>query len=327
MTWKTFREINREFFTLPKGRPSATFWKSAGWIVTLAGIAGSYLKVSDILAHWAIRETSANVEVSLRAWDASPHVLASVAAGLVFLALVYAGGFAYLAQDRLDYRAQLAESLGIRFLSVRREHDVLDLTGRCHMTTTDEFEVLDLQLSYIERKVEAPTASHRTMPTVQLDGLPDGTTYQQEERDDGALRSYIVNFTPPLRRTKKTVRLKLSEESENVILMYEQDTPTHPVFNARVETVSQFVVEPIDRLELAVTFPRDYRVGGESQLSVRYRDTRSRHDAEEHRLVQAGAVSATENNGRQTLKLVVEEPIIGLHYYLHWIPPKKKEKA
>jgi len=327
MTWKTALEINRAMFALPKGRPLLTFWKAAAWVLSVAGILGSYFKMSDILAHWAIRQTSANVDSSLKLWDASPHTLSNLAAAAGVLMLVYLGAFAYLAQDRLDYRSRLAESLGIRFLSVRREHDVLDLSGRCHMTTTDEFEVLDLQLSYIERKVEAPTANNRTIPEIHLEGLPEGTTYQQDQRDEGSLRSYIVNFTPPLRRTKKAVRLRLSEESDNVILMYEQDTPIHRVFNAKVEAVSQFVVEPIDRLELAVTFPRDYRVGGESQLSVRYRDTRSRHDGEEHRLVQAGAIAADENNGRQTLRLVVEEPIIGLHYYLHWIPPKKKEKA
>jgi len=73
--------------------------------------------------------------------------------------------------------------------------------------------------------------------------------------------------------------------------MFEQETRPADVFgNARVEFISYFVVEPVARLELTVTFPYGYQVGGQTQVGVRYGRTPTVHDAEEQRLKKSNAV-------------------------------------
>src|SRR5208283_213245 len=106
------------------------------------------------------------------------------------------------------------------------------------------------------------------------------------------------------------------------IYMYEQDARVDEVFHSQIESISQFVLEPIELLELSVTFPYNYVVGGQSQISVRYGRTETVHELERERLLRENAISAEMQNGRQTLRLRVQQPIIGLIYYLYWQPPR-----
>jgi hypothetical protein len=324
MTWDTFLDINREIFSLPTGWAKTTFWKLVVSIVATAGVIGAYWKVLDDVAHALIGSlvVPANVDASVKAWNASPHFLLRTAVALLCVGLVYAAAFFLAAQERLDYRTRIAKTLGVRFTVVRREHDVLDTTGRCRMTSTEELQVYDLHLSHIERRLQVTAATTRTRPLIAISGEPDGITYNTRFRDEGPSRYYVINFLPALYRTTSPVHLKMTEEVEKAIYMYEQDAPEQPVFNnSRVEFVSFFVVEPIERLELSVTFPFDYRVGGQSQIGVRYGRTSTVHDIEEQRL--RNSVFSKLGNGRQTLSLEVAKPMIGLHYYLYWVPPRR----
>jgi len=324
MTWETFLDINREIFAPAQGWSKTTFWKLAVSAAAAAGVIGAYWKVLDDVAHGLIGSlvVPAGVEASLKAWDGSPHFFLRTMTALLSLAVVYAGAFFLTAQERLDYRSRVAESLGVRFTAVRREHDVLDATGRCRMTSTEELHVYDLHLSHIERRLQVTSATARTKPDISISGEPDGTTYNTLFRDEGSSRYYVINFLPALHRTADPVRLRMSEEVEKAIWMFEQDAPEQPAFNnSRVEFVSFFVIEPIERLELSVTFPYNYRAGGQSQIGVRYGRTSTVHDVEEQRL--RNSVFGKIANGRQTLSLEVEKPVIGLQYYLYWVPPRK----
>jgi hypothetical protein len=240
------------------------------------------------------------------------------------LAMVYAGSFILAAQDRLDYRSQGARALGLKFLSVRRGHDILDLNGLCRTTSLEDFEVYDLHLSHIDRHLQLTSGTNWPHPPeITVEDLPEGHWSDYTIEDNGARRNYILNFTTALHQTTKPIRLRISDEIPKAFWMYEDETPIHPVFDTHVEATSWFVVEPIERLELTVTFPFGYRVGGQSQVSVRYKGTRTVHNLEENRLRNSASLISKVENGKQILQLVVEEPVIGLQYYLYWEPPKR----
>ena len=200
-------------------------------------------------------------------------------------------------------------------------HDVLDLTGNCRTTSTESFSVDELQLAYIERRLQVPPGVNRSVPAIVVEGLPAGTNATHTHHDIGPLRTYEVNFTPPLHQTQQPVTLKITETIDKVIFMSQAVTPVHPIFKSKVESISLLVVEPIDILELSVTFPFGYAVGGASQIRVCYGRTPTIHDLEEQRLKNGGALKPATNGSRQTLQLCVDSPIVGLQYFLYWEPP------
>ena len=328
MTWKVFREINRGLFALPEKPTSLTFYKLAGAVVSIAGLIGAYLKAPDSVAHWLIQSLitfpAPKLQDALTSWDSGNHTALRVTTAFALLALVYAGSFALAAQERLDFRSQQARSLGVRFVSVERGHDILDLDGLCRTTSVEDFEVYDIHLSHIDRHLQLTSgAQWPSRPEIVVEDLPDNHWCNYEVQDDGAHRTYVLNFTKALHQTARPVRLRISDTIPKAFWMYEDETPVHPVFETRVEATSWFVVEPINRLELAVTFPYGYRVGGPSQVSVRYKGTRTVHNPEEERLRNDSSLNSKIENGKQILELVVEEPIVGLQYYLYWEPPKR----
>lgn len=327
MTWRVFLEVNKELFAFARGSWRTTFWKLASGIVAVAGVAGAYWMALDGIVHWVIvKLVPGNAELLNKAWDAAPHYGLRTLVALILLALVYTAAFALTAQERLDYRARMARALGIKFLNVRREHEVIDLTGRCRAITIEQLEVYDLRLSHIQRRLQVPSVKNRTVPDILVEGLPEGVRCTPSHKDDDGLRVFVLNFFPPLSATINPVRIKIEETFDNGISMFEQETRPADVFgNARVEFISYFVVEPVARLELTVTFPYGYQVGGQTQVGVRYGRTPTVHDAEEQRLKKSNAVYGENRGGHQTLKLVVDEPIFGLHYYLHWVPPQKPQ--
>ena len=328
MTWRVFREINRGLFALPKKPTTLTFYKLAGAVVSVAGLIGAYLKAPDSVAHWLIQNLitfpAPKLQDALTSWDSGSHMALRIASAFALLAVVYAGAFALAAQERLDFRSQQARALGLKFLSVRRGHDIVEAEGLCRTTSVEDFEVYDIHLSHIDRHLQLTSGTEwPNRPEIVVEGLPEDRWCNHEVQDDGARRNYILNFTKALHQTAKPVRLRISDTIPKAFWMYEDETPVHPVFEARVEASSWFVVEPIARLELAVTFPYGYRVGGQSQVSVRYKGTRTVHNPEEERLRNLSSLNSKIENGRQVLELVVEEPIIGLQYYLYWEPPKR----
>jgi hypothetical protein len=328
MSWKTFCEINRSLFAPPKDFSSMTFYKLAAALVSIAGIIGAYLKAPDGVVHWLIKGLvvfpALKSSDAITSWDNSSHWLFHIASATILLGLVYAVSFAVVAQERLDFRHQQARALGIRFVSVRREHDIQNLDGDCRTVSVEDFEVYGIYLSHLDRHFQLTKGDKwPTAPKVAVENLPDGSSFTGNVQDNGAQRKYVLNFTQALHETARPVRLRIMDEIPKAFWMYEQDTPDHPILGGRVESTSWFVVEPIDRLEASVTFPFGYLVGGQSQVSVRYKGTRTVHNAEEIRLRERGALASEIKNGKQTLRLAVDHPIIGLQYYLYWEPPRR----
>lgn len=329
MNWKTFCDINREVIAIPKESKALTFWKLASAVIAVGGVLAAYYGLLDHVVHAFIHQVTpqAYQQASITAWDAASHVWAKALLAIFVLAVVYAFAFFAAAQGYLDYRKQMARSLGLKFLYVKREHDVLDLNGNCRMYSREAFEVYDLYLSHLDRRLQVPSASHRNPPQITVEGLPDGAKHIMTQRDEGNSRTYTLNFVPGLHQSLAPVKFTITELADHAIYMYESETPESLIFESRIESVSQFVKEPIDLLELSVTFPYEYQVGGQTQISVRYGLTKTEHTPEIQRMLREGAVTADTQNGRQTLKLVVREPIVGLVYYLYWQPQKGAKKT
>ena len=327
MTWQLFCEINRSLFPWPEKPWRITFWKAAAWLVATCGLVGAYYHAPDAAVHRLITALvnfpALKSEDAILSWDHGNHTLLRAGTALLLFGLVYAGAFSIAAQEHLDYREKLARKLGLKFLSVRRDHEILNLAGDCRTASTEDFAVGGLHLSHVDRHLQLTTKTVWVRrPGVFVEGLSE-TTWILDVEDDGPRRAYILNFIPPLHDTKQTVRLRITDDIPRLFFMFEEDTPQHDIFESRVETISWLVIEPIDCLELSVTFPHDYQVGGQSQFSVRYRTSRTIHEDEESRLRNSASLTSQVFNGRQTLKLRVGQPVIGLQYYLYWETPKR----
>jgi hypothetical protein len=324
MLWTAIREINGEMFST-KGEPwKPGIWALATTVAAVVGGLGFYWKIPDSVAEWLYSQyyDPKTAKAAFENWQAAGHFGLRLLVFAVSFALLYLIVFGIYAVKRLDYRKAYARAFGVRFSMIRREHDVLDLTGKCFTTGTEVFAVDELQLAYIERRLESPAGVARSAPTMNAEGLPPGTKEMLYHRDVGPLRTYVFNFTPPLHQTQRQpVTLKTSETIDQSIYMKLANTPIHPVFKSQVEAISILVMEPIDVLELSVTFPSGYAVGGSSQIRVCYGRTPTIHDKEEQRLKDSGAIKPETKNNRQTLLLHVESPIVGLQYYLYWEPP------
>ena len=324
MFLQAFREINEEMFSFSKEETKLNMWKLATGVAAVAGALGFYLKIPDSVMEWMFyRLTEAKTaKTSFENWQQAGHTGLRLLSLVSFFVLFYLIVFAFYAIKRLDYRAQVARALGIRFSLVKREHLVLNLQGDCKTTSTETFTVGDLQLAYIDRRLQVPPGVTRSAPVITVEGLPAGTNAPLGYKDAGGLRTYQVNFAPPLHKTLQLVSMKIGETIEKGIFMDQASTPVHPIFRSKVESISLLVVEPIDRLELSATFPPGYGVGGALQISVRYGRTATVHDIEEQRLKSNGALKPDNNGGQQTLRLVVDLPMMGLQYYLFWEPPQ-----
>ncbi len=289
MTWRVFCEINRGLFSLPEKPTSLTFYKVAGAVVSIAGLIGAYLKAPDSVAHWLIQGLitfpAPKLQDALTSWDSGNHTVLRLAMAFALLAVVYAGSFALAAQERLDFRSQQARSLGVKFVSVQRGHDIVDMDGLCRTTSVEDFEVYDIYLSHIDRHLQLTSGTQwPNRPEIVVEDLPDNHWCNYEVQDDGAHRTYVLNFTKALHQTAKPVRLRISDNIPKAFWMYEDET---------------------------------------SQVSVRYKGTRTVHNPEEERLRNDSSLNSKIENGKQILELVVEEPIVGLQYYLYWEPPKR----
>jgi hypothetical protein len=323
MIWKAIKEINREMFQFSAGDAPTGVWKLATAIAGVAGAIGFYWKIPDSVAEWLFYRfyDSKAAKLAFESWQLNGHIGMRLLVVAAFFLLFYLVMFAAYAIKRLDYRGQVARSFGMRFRTVRREHDVLNIQGDCRTTSTESFLVDELQLSYIERRLQVPPNVTRSAAVITIEGLPPGTNAPTKVQDIGATRTYGVNFTPALHQTLEAATLKIEETIEKVIFMSQQVTPVHPTFKSKVESISLLVVEPIEILELSVTFPYGYAVGGASQICVCYGRTPTVHDQEMQRLRSDCALKPENKDGRQSLRLVVETPIMGLQYYLYWEPP------
>jgi hypothetical protein len=328
MSWKTFREINRSLFAPPKDFNGMTFYKLAALLVSVGSLIGAYYKAPDGVVHWLIENVvsypAAKSADAIAVWDKGGHFGFHIVSALLLVGAVYAMSFAVVAQERLDFRQQQATALGLKFVSVRREHDILNLGGDCRTVSTEDFDVYGIYLSHLDRHFQLTKGDKwESTPVVAVESLPDGSSWNRVVEDSGALRKYILNFFPPLHQTQKTVRLRITDEIPGTFWMYRQDAPEHPVLGGQVESTSWFVVDPIEKLEISVTFPYSYRAGGQSQVSVRYKGTRTVHEDEQTRLRACSALKSEIENDRLTLRLTVSHPVVGLHYYLYWEPPKR----
>ncbi len=324
MQWDIFISINRDIFARDKAA-KATFGKVVAGIAGLAAVMGAYWKAGDLLVGWLFVQLHNPVEGQkfFDIWRVAPHAGLHALVALVLLLLIYLAIFVWVAQQRLNTHDVLARSVGFELLLVKREHDVLSLSGRCVVISTDEIKVHGLQLSHIERRLQVTDPTTRSVPVFSVENLPDGVNSSHTYADNGALRVYDLNFTPPLHQMAKPAKMTISEEIGQAICMHREDTLEHPIFGQRVESISFFVLEPTVQIDLSVTFPANYVVGGASQISVRYGRTPTIHDVEEQRLKNSNSMTAESRAGRQTLRLKVEKPILGLHYYLYWVPPLK----
>ncbi len=125
--------------------------------------------------------------------------------------------------------------------------------------------------------------------------------------------------------TTTTTTVKITEEVTRGVWMFLEDVPEDPVLGGKLESIGHLVNEPTELLILEILFPRNYVVTGERQFKVRLGSTENPHVREEQRLQNDGALKAQIDKGRQKLQLTVNRPLMGLCYYLCWVPPRKPQ--
>ena len=134
MIWTAIREINGEMFST-KGEPwKPGIWALATSVAAVVGGLGFYWKIPDSVAEWLDYRfyDAKTAKAAFETWQAGSHIgLRLVVLAASFL-LFYLVVFGIYAVKRLDYRKQYARAFGVRFATIRREHDVLDLTAVDH---------------------------------------------------------------------------------------------------------------------------------------------------------------------------------------------------
>jgi hypothetical protein len=273
------------------------------------------------------------------AWQANQHWGSKALISLLILGFFYSIVFAVQTSVLLseqqaaahppvpDYRALLAEAIGVNFTRVRDYYDVTNDSGDCHFIHEAEFQVDDFDLSHVERKLNSNSATSRGAPVMEVPLHPPNIQPLTQVDTSSNQRVYHFRFRPPMSRTTTISMVKFTEDMKRGIWMWREDVQFDRVLGGNLESISHLVNEPTDRLELEVAFPRGYTIAGDRNFKVRLGTTENVHAREEQRLAQALAVTAEIQNDRQSLKMIVERPIMGLSYFLCWVPqPRPRVK-
>jgi hypothetical protein len=334
MTWEIFKAVNKRIVTFRGVSRKVTLSNIYGWSGGAIASIVSFSLGFDWVVPRTIGYLTGKPELAA-AWQANQHWGSKALVSLLILGFFYSIVFAVQTSVLLseqqaaarppDYRAMLGEAIGVNFTRVRDYYEVTNDNGDCHFIHEAEFEVGDFALSHVERKLSSNSATSRDAPVMEVPLHPPDIQPKTQADTKSSPRVYHFRFYPSMSRTTTISMVKFTEDMKRGIWMWREDVPFDRILGGNLESISHLVNEPTDRLELEVTFPRDYTISGDRNFKVRLGTTENVHSREEQRLAQTLAVTTRINKDKQTLRMVVDQPIMGLSYFLCWVPPSRPE--
>ncbi len=330
--WPKFKAINRRIVNFTDAKSKVTLANIVAWAGGGIGLITSFSGGFDWIAPRVIGYLTGKPEVTA-AWQPGVHWGSKTLVSLLIVAFFYLLVFSVQAMVLLsesakpDYRVGLADAIGVTFTRILDYYDVISKEGDCYVILEADFLVGDLAVSHVERKYGSNSAISRGEPRMEVPALPSNIQHTTQATpppiDPLVPRKYHFRFVPPLSHTAMTTTVKITEEVTRGVWMYLEDVPDNPVLGGKLESIGHLVNEPTDLLVLEIVFPRSYTVTGERQFKVRLGSTENPHVREEQRLQNEGALKPEIEKGRQKLRLTVKRPMMGLCYYLCWVPPRK----
>jgi hypothetical protein len=332
MTWEIFKAVNKRIVTFRGGSKKVTLPNIIGWSGGAITFVTSFSGGFDWVAPRAISYLTGRPEL-VTAWPANQHWGSKALVSLLILGFFYSIVFAVQTTVLLseqkpaapppDFRVLLAETIGVNFTRVRDYYEVTNDNGDCFIIHEAEFAVGDFYLSHLERKLISNSATWRGEPFMEVPLHPPEIDPKTSADTSGNLRVYHFRFHPSMYRTTTPCMIKFKEDMRRGIWMWREDVPFDAVLGGYLESISRRISEPTDRLELKVTFPRGYRIDGDRNFKVRLGTTENLHSREEQRLAQTSSVKTRIDDDKQILEMFVDQPIIGLSYFLCWVPPSR----
>jgi hypothetical protein len=239
---------------------------------------------------------------------------------------------------RSNYRDQLAAAVGMRLRVIHRECIVSNASGDCMVHEHEQFEVLGLSLGDLVRRQKSKCEfAVDDSVVVVVSSLPEETSYRHETSRRGEEHDVHVFFDPALERTDpaKPVHLLISRKVTKGFYMFREDIPSDWIETGRSESMAHLVLVPTDRLEISIQFPEGYKIPAKDCfIRVNYGIGESRHTEEETRLQRPSEnqndkslhVTVLQNGGSK-LSMTVNQPLLGLCYFLCWAPISRTEKG
>jgi len=243
-------------------------------------------------------------------------------------------------KEKSNYRDQLAAAVGMRVREVHRECIISNEEGDCVIHEHEKFEVLGLALGDVVRRQISQCEFHIKDDdvAVQVRYLPDPTAVNVKMSRKLDYHIVHIFFEPALERTdtKKPIELQISKKVRKGFHMFREDIPKdwEDIEREPMESMAHLVLAPTDQLDISVEFPEDYRIPEQDLcLRVKYGFGQSRHREEEMRLEKRSENGDAKSlrtfllaNGKSKVVMTVNQPLLGLCYYLYWIP-KSRAKA
>jgi hypothetical protein len=321
--------INQRIVDFADWKSKVTLANIIAWSGGAIGLAVSFSGGFDWIVPRVLVHLTGKPELAA-AWPTGDHWGLKALVSLLILGFFYFFVFSVQAtvllserQTAPDYRVELMRAIGVNFTKVRDYYDVKNTNGDCHVILEADFQISDLPIAHIERKFSSSTATARTALSQEAHVSTSKASIVTELKQIAKEWIYHFRFKPPLADSAATCQTKITEEMIQGVSMYIEDVQDDPVLGGKLEAIGHLVQEPTDQLELEVEFPYRYLVSSERFFKVRLGSTETPHQREEERLTRDKSLDARIQNGRQTLSLVVSKPILGLCYYLCWVPPNK----
>ena len=141
-----------------------------------------------------------------------------------------------------------------------------------------------------------------------------------------------TEFSPPLHMNDEVV-YKICEEASDVYIMtkegiHEMIRLGRWLLKEPYEWTKFLVLYPTDKLVMEATFPEEYPIEGKQLFDVTLGESIYRNWTEASRLENENAFSSQKIKGehgqKQVLHLEVDRPVIGMCYWLRWVPPSNE---
>ncbi len=346
--WAIFKEINKSIFRF--GRDKASLVSLIGTLIALGGAVASFSKAFDTVVKYIVGLLISDQRVKdllVTAISREFHVWPKIVTALSILVVFYLILFSYHAfrfsvkmkkradeeneekqrqASSSDYRGSLAAAIGLKFQHSRYFYEILDFDGNAKMMRDEAFSVTGLRLHHLVRMSSSTCAEGRSGEFVKVEGLPAGVHYDPSFQMRGTSKIFNIYFAPALERTATPVTLRTGEDIQRSFLMYREAIQLDGwSLDEPLESVSHMVVDATELVEMTVTFPLGYQVTERSFYRVRYDASQTPHTQEEKRLHETPEVVKPDTlpDGRFRLTLSVPNPVMGLRYFLCWLPPKK----
>jgi hypothetical protein len=308
------------------------------WAGGIIGLFTALSGIFDRLVPWLISRLTGAQQLTT-GWIAGDHWGSKAITSLLVVAFFYLIVFSFQATVLLgerespalaasatppDFRAEFARAIGVNFSSVRDYYDVHSKLGDCRVILSADFAVDHLPISHIERKFSSSSATSRKQAGLEAQVNPPKTKPMPSVKTVGNETTYHFRFSPPLADPPVTCQTKITEDLTNGVWMFGDQVPESEILGGKFEAIGHLVQEPTSQLELEIRFPYDYLVRGDQYCRVRLGSTETAHQKEELRLKIENALDPPRViDGRQVLKLVVKNPLMGLCYFLAWVAPER----